>query len=209
MAQEAMISSRLALPKQKQSPNLGIHKTASSVANLANLLPTGTVLAFQALAPSFSNNGECETPNKYLTTCLVALCSLFCFLSSFTDSFKAKDGKVYYGIATFHGFYVFNSGDWEGENVLQDMDLEKLRISFIDMVHAFVSLLVFLLFAIGSSDVQGCYFHQQGSHLEKALITNLPLGVGFLSSFLFTIFPTKRRGIGYTEMAASRTHQME
>ncbi|KAJ6384435.1 hypothetical protein OIU78_027692 [Salix suchowensis] len=39
----------------------------ASAANLASLLPTGTVLAAQALIPSFTNNGECALANEYLT----------------------------------------------------------------------------------------------------------------------------------------------
>ncbi|GKV08922.1 hypothetical protein SLEP1_g20492 [Rubroshorea leprosula] len=76
------------------------HKTLSTASNLANLLPTGNVLIFQALLPSFSNNGNCSLAHKYLTLGLIFICSLACFLPSFTDSFVHDDGKLYYGIAT-------------------------------------------------------------------------------------------------------------
>ena len=43
--------------------NHPVHQTLAGVANLANLLPTGTVLAFQTLTPTFSNSGSCQKKN--------------------------------------------------------------------------------------------------------------------------------------------------
>ncbi|KAL0412922.1 UNVERIFIED_CONTAM: protein DMP3 [Sesamum radiatum] len=190
-----------------------VHKTLASAANLANLLPTGTVLAFRTLIPSFSNKGTCQLSNRCLTTGLIAFCSVICFLSSFTDSFTDSDGKLYYGIATFKGLYIFNMSttdhddaqmpgsdeDEEKMNNSSTMDLSKFRISLIDFVHAFVSLLVFLAFAFSDSDVQSCFFAVGGADLD-VLVVNLPLAAGVFSSFLFMIFPTTRRGIGYADM---------
>ncbi|KAJ1387471.1 Protein DMP [Sesbania bispinosa] len=177
-----------------------VHKTLASAANLANLLPTTTVLAFHALIPPFSNNGNCQQlSNKLLTSILILVCAIFCFFSSFTDSFiSTRDGKLYHGIATFNGLYVFNytsSSDYDDETT----ELCKFRIRVIDFVHAFLSLFVFLIFAISNSSVQTCLVPNEGPN-ESVLIMNLPLGVGVLSSFLFTIFPTTRRGIGYADM---------
>ncbi|KAL2490415.1 Protein of unknown function (DUF679) [Abeliophyllum distichum] len=109
------------IPRRKKvctnDSNHPVYKTLASAANLANLLPTGTVLAFRTLTPSFSNKGTCQLSNKCLTAFLIALCAIICFLSSFTDSF-IEQGKLYYGIATFKGMYIFNDDDQEsdGEN---------------------------------------------------------------------------------------------
>ncbi|KAL7259453.1 hypothetical protein ACSBR1_005366 [Camellia fascicularis] len=176
-----------------------VHKTLATAANLANLLPTGTVLAFQALTPSFSNNGTCQIANMCLTTSLVGFCAIICFLSSFTDSFLGSDGKCYYGIATFKGLFVFNYNNHEGEERKSLEYLARFKINRIDFVHAFVSLFVFLVFAMSDYEVQTCLFPEVGAN-ENALIMNLPLGAGVLSSFLFIIFPTTRRGIGYADM---------
>ncbi|MBA0742475.1 hypothetical protein Gogos_015526, partial [Gossypium gossypioides] len=62
-------------------------KALPESANQSNLLPTDTVFAFQAIIPSFSNNGKCETTHKYKTLGVIVLCSLACFFSSFTDNF--------------------------------------------------------------------------------------------------------------------------
>ncbi|KAF3334585.1 hypothetical protein FCM35_KLT21189 [Carex littledalei] len=39
---------------------------------------------------------------------LLYLCVLSCVFFTFTDSLVGTDGKVYYGIATLKGFFVFN-----------------------------------------------------------------------------------------------------
>ncbi|XP_059435318.1 protein DMP4-like [Corylus avellana] len=180
-------------PPPNRSLDHPVHKTLASVANLANLLPTGSVLAFQALTPLFSNNGSCQLPNKCLTACTIAFCAIFCLLSSFTDSFTDKDGKLYYGIATFNGLYIFNYNYGDGD--VKELDKFKFKLSLVDFVHAFVSPLVFMVFAAANSNVQSCFFPEAGAN-ESALMMNLPLGAGLFSSLLFTLFPTRRRGIG-------------
>ncbi|KAL5566155.1 hypothetical protein UlMin_029319 [Ulmus minor] len=186
---------------QAHDSNHPVRHTLATVANLANLLPTGTVLAFQTFTPSFSNNGSCQTTNKFLTAFVIFVCSLFCFLSSFTDSFNDNDGKLHYGIATFKGLYIFNCSDG---CEYKKRDLSRFKLGFIDFVHAFSSLLVFLIFALSNSNVQRCYFSQEitGTN-EELLMMNLPLAAGALSSFLFTIFPTTRRGIGFADHNSS------
>ncbi|CAM8899721.1 hypothetical protein QQ045_010794 [Rhodiola kirilowii] len=202
MAGQSLIHSN---PNSESIPiaNHPVHNTLATAANLANLLPTGTVLAFQALTPSFTNNGTCQVSNQYLTATLLLVFSSICFISSFTDSFT-YDGKLHYGIATFKGLYVFDEFNGEDANGRQK-DLSKYKLRPVDLVHAFMSLIVFLVFGFSSSNVQGCFFPAGGGDLT-ALTTNLPLGVGVLSSFLFTIFPTTRRGIGYSDMVPQDTY---
>ncbi|PQQ20352.1 uncharacterized protein Pyn_37117 [Prunus yedoensis var. nudiflora] len=84
----------------------------STAGSLANLLPTGTVLAFQAFTPSISYNGRCHTFNKYLVAFVILVCSVICFVSSFIDSLP-WEGKVYYGFATSTGLCVLNDDDHE------------------------------------------------------------------------------------------------
>ncbi|KAM0055685.1 putative protein DMP [Helianthus debilis subsp. tardiflorus] len=205
------------LPCRARRPNCRnlthpVHKTLAAASNLANLLPTSMVLAFRALTPSFTNSGTtCIPANRYLTTSLIGVSSIICFLSSFTDSFiDPFDKKLYYGIATFKGFYIFNYGSYgthrhcreQEVKAANDEDVERLKrlkINGIDVVHAFVSLVVFLVFAFSDIDVQRCMFPHSGANLSVVMM-NLPLGVGILASFLFTIFPTTRRGLGYADI---------
>ncbi|BAB64753.1 P0560B06.19 [Oryza sativa Japonica Group] len=76
-----------------------VDKTLSTTANLVKLLPTGTTLAFQALAPSFTNHGRCLAINRYISGGLIAFCCAICALLSFTDSIIDRKGRPYYGLA--------------------------------------------------------------------------------------------------------------
>ncbi|KAL6132651.1 hypothetical protein ACLB2K_064890 [Fragaria x ananassa] len=178
-------------------------KTIASAANLANLLPTGTVLAFETLIPSFSNNGACHPANKGLSSSVILICALICFFSSFTDSFiDSTDGKFYYGIATRTGIRILNPRKKEMSSD-ERKRLEKYKITGTDYFHAFLALTVFLIYSLTDLNVKNCFFPNAGDDLNQIII-NLPLGAGIFACFLFTIFPTTRRGIGYTQPRPSK-----
>ncbi|KAF8676077.1 hypothetical protein HU200_047582 [Digitaria exilis] len=185
-------------------PATAMDKTLASVANLAKLLPTGTALAFQSLSPSFTNRGACLPSNRYLTAALLYLCVLSCVFFSFTDSFVGGDGKLYYGVATAKGFLVFNySGDTGDDAADAERrgrafgNLRRLRIRWVDYVHAVFSAVVFLTVAFSDTAVQSCFFPDSGRNVNQ-LLTNLPLGAGFFSTMVFLVFPTTRKGVDYT-----------
>lgn len=181
-------------------PPVVVDKTLSSAANLVKLLPSGTVLAFQALSPPFSNRGMCHTSNKYLTAALIQLCAAACAALSFTDSLKGGDGKLYYGVATLRGMYVLNYDGEEGERSGVLKDLRRYRLRVLDVVHALFAVVVFLTLAFSDSDVLNCFF-PEASPNTRQLLVNLPLGAAFLSGVVFMVFPTTRKGIGYADMA--------
>ncbi|KAI4980068.1 protein DMP5-like [Hordeum vulgare subsp. vulgare] len=177
-------------------------KTLSSASDLLKLLPTGTVLAFQALAPSFSSNhGVCHAANRYLVLALIGGCAASCVLLSFTDSLVGRDGRLYYGAATFGGFYPFNFTGTRAERDAVFKDLSRFRVTPMDFVHAVVSALVFLAVAFADAGIQGCLFPEGGTETDlRELLVNLPVAAGFLASMVFMIFPTTRKSIGYTDM---------
>uniref|UniRef100_A0ACD5ZU17 Uncharacterized protein n=1 Tax=Avena sativa TaxID=4498 RepID=A0ACD5ZU17_AVESA len=177
-----------------------VDKTMSSASDLLKLLPTGTVLAFQALAPSFSNHGGvCHAANRYLVLALIAGCAASCVLLSFTDSLVGRDGRLYYGAATLRGFYPFNFTGTRADRDAVFKDLSRFRVTPMDFVHAVVSAAVFLAVALADASVQSCLFPVAGMDLRELLV-NLPLAAGFLASMVFMIFPTTRKSIGYTDM---------
>ena len=184
-------------PQQQTDGNSQKRNVANKAANLANLLPTGTVL-FQALTPSLANStGKCQYFNKYLIGSLIIICAATCFLSSFTDSFIV-DGKLFYGFATFKDFWVLNYDSITSQEVKTKVreNTKKHKIKPKDYVHAFGSLLVFLIFAFSSTDVLHCFF-PDGDENQYSMVLYLPLVAGVLSSFLFSLFPTQRKGFGY------------
>ncbi|KAG6491526.1 protein DMP3-like [Zingiber officinale] len=190
-----------------------MEKALSSASNLVKLLPSGTVLAFQALTPTFSNRGECHTPNRYLTAALIHVCALTCAFLSFTDTLRGRDGKLYYGVATLSGFRLFNydddddaaaaavvsGGDIHGAGpttLVAEEELRRHRVRLLDCVHAVFSVVMFLTVAFSDSDVVNCFFPEAGENARQLLI-NLPLGAGFMSGVVFIVFPTTRKGIGH------------
>ncbi|KAK3132262.1 hypothetical protein QOZ80_6AG0518590 [Eleusine coracana subsp. coracana] len=182
-----------------------VDKTLSSACNIVKLLPTGTVLAFHALAPSFSNHGVCGSASRYLTLALIGVCAASCVLLSFTDSLVGKDGKLYYGLATIRGFYPFNFDGTDNEIKAKFGDQPRMKVRALDVVHAIVSAALFVVVALGNAGIQSCLFPEVSSDVRQAL-TSLPVGLGFMSSVIFMIFPTTRKSIGYTDLMP---HQQE
>ncbi|CDO99489.1 unnamed protein product [Coffea canephora] len=168
-----------------------ISQTFQSTAHLANLLPTGSVLAFQLLSPIFTNQGECDAVSRSMTAVLIALCGLSCFLFSFTDSFKDQKGNLCYGFATLHGLWVI-----DGSATIPPELAATYRLKFIDFMHAFMSILVFAAVALFNQNVVNC-FYPMPSDEAKELLTAMPVGIGVICSMLFVVFPTKRHGIGF------------
>ncbi|PWA46128.1 hypothetical protein CTI12_AA511960 [Artemisia annua] len=104
-------STTLEPPTSRPQTPSALSQTLTSTANLAKLLPTGTLLAFQLLTPVFTNNGSCDTATRPLTAILLVILAVSCFLACFTDSFKSEDGQLYYGFATFQGMWLFDYYD--------------------------------------------------------------------------------------------------
>ncbi|KAH7682218.1 Protein DMP protein [Dioscorea alata] len=168
-----------------------IRQTFKSTSHLANLLPTGTVLAFQLLAPIFTNQGQCYDANRWMTAILVILCSFTCFILSFSDSFQDDTGKVRYGFATFGGFYVV-----DGATVLPQAKRLEYKIKLMDFVHGFLSVLVFVAVALFDKNVVSCFYPEPSEEMNQ-LLTMLPVGIGVVTSGLFVTFPPTRHGIGF------------
>ncbi|KAI5657179.1 hypothetical protein M9H77_25972 [Catharanthus roseus] len=188
----APLLDKSAIPEvEKNLIQKAISQTFDSTAHLANLLPTGTVLAFQLLAPIFTSQGQCDAVGRSLTSILIALCGLSCFLLSFTDSFKDQKGNLCYGFATFRGVWII-----DGSATLPPQLAANYRIRFIDFMHAFMSILVFAAVALFDQNVVNCFYPKPSDETQE-LLTALPVGIGVLCSMLFVAFPTKRHGIGF------------
>jgi len=184
------------------NPGTATDKVMASTANLAQLLPTGTVLAYQALPPTFTKHGSCYPVNRWLTAVLVGVLAVLSLFFSFTDSIIGRDRKLYYGVATPGGFNVFNFSGEEEERGWAPGELQRLRLRPLDYVHAFFTAVVFLTVAFSDVGLQRCFFSKASDTNEP--LTNLPLGMAFLSSFVFLIFPTKRKGVVYNDTTPVR-----
>jgi len=192
-AQQPLLVKRSKLQAEDRNTLIqrAISQTFRSTANLANLLPTGTVLAFQFLSPVFANQGSCSAVDRSMTSCLVALCGLSCFVLSFSDSFRDDAGAVKYGLATFKGLWVI-----DGSAPLPPEKAASYRMKFIDFVHAFMSIMVFAAVALFDQNVVSCLYPIP-SEDTKQVLTALPVAIGVVCSMMFVTFPTTRHGIGF------------
>ncbi|RLN12157.1 hypothetical protein C2845_PM09G10780 [Panicum miliaceum] len=181
--------------------NLAAEKVLSVSANLAKLLPSGAVLVFQTLSASFTNQGSCNTANKWLSALLVGFLTAACIFLTFTDSI-IHDNRIYYGVALPGRLKVFALSRAEERRLLRVLkkDLVERRLKTLDWVHAFFTAIVFLSIAMGDVGLQKCFFPDLDSpnmRNVKELLRNAPLGLALLSSFVFMIFPTTRHGVGF------------
>ncbi|KAK8522372.1 hypothetical protein V6N13_115345 [Hibiscus sabdariffa] len=187
---------REATKSQSRQPTVSrraLSQTLTSSANLAKLLPTGTLLAFQLLVPLFTSNGSCDSATRPMTLFLLLILALSCFVACFTDSVKSSNGQVYYGFATFKGLFLFDHPDPNDSSL---PDLSKYRIKFIDGVHAVLSVLVFGAVALRDKNVSNCLYPAP-EHETEEVLSIAPVGIGLICSLLFVVFPTTRHGIGY------------
>lgn len=116
-------------------------------------------------------------------------------------------GKLYIGIATFKGLYIFNLDDEDDDDVrswLKDRCQKRYRLKLSDGVHIVFTIIVFLSLSLGDGFVQSCFFNEPNEN-ELQLLKNLPLGFSILASMVFLLMPQARKGIGYSPDAEEAT----
>ncbi|OVA09811.1 Protein of unknown function DUF679 [Macleaya cordata] len=176
--------------RKRRAVAKGVQKTLSKTSMLVNFLPTGTLLTFEMILPSVSGNGLCSPVSTMMIYILMGLCTFSCFFFHFTDSFRGPDGKVYYGFVTPKGLAVFKSG------LPVDIPKEdRFKVGFTDLVHALMSVLVFLAIAFSDHRITDCLFPGYAKEMDEVM-ESFPLMVGVICSGLFLVFPTTRYGIG-------------
>ncbi|KAJ0229819.1 Protein DMP1 [Hirschfeldia incana] len=164
------------------------NKSLTGLESLIKLLPTGTLFIYLLLNPVLTNDGECSTANKVMSSILVALCSFSCVFSCFTDSFKGTDGSRKYGIVTKKGLWTYADPG--------SVDLSKYKLRIADFVHAVFVVAVFGTLVLLDANTASC-FYPPFRETQKTLVMALPPAVGVSSAAIFAIFPSKRNGIGY------------
>ncbi|KAA8538590.1 hypothetical protein F0562_028216 [Nyssa sinensis] len=124
----------------------------SGTARLNVLLPTATILAFTIFAPLLTNDGKCNTLNRWLMGIFLVVSVASCVFFSITDSFRTSTGRLYYGVATFSGIWTFNA------RRKKPYFPSDYRLRWTDLFHASLSLIAFLTFAASHGDVLSCYY---------------------------------------------------
>ncbi|KAI5654175.1 hypothetical protein M9H77_31362 [Catharanthus roseus] len=174
--------------------NMSNQTVLARLANLIKLLPTGTVFLYQFAVPLLTNSGKCNPTNKIVSAIFIGVCGLSCFISTFTDSYTDKDGKIHCGIATFKGFWPSSDSN--------SIDLSKYKLRIGDFFHAFLALVVFGVIVLFDGYTVQCFYPSLQLN-QKALLMSLPPCVGGVASTVFAFFPDKRHGIGYLQAQVS------
>ncbi|KAL1197459.1 Protein DMP1 [Cardamine amara subsp. amara] len=175
-------------------------KSLGGLQSLIKLLPTGTLFIYLLLNPALTNDGECSTSNKVMSSILVTLCSFSCVFSCFTDSFKGLDGSRKYGIVTKKGLWTYAEPGSE--------DLSKYKLRIADFVHAIFVVAVFGTLVLLDANTASC-FYPNFRETQKTLVVSLPPAVGVASAGIFALFPSKRNGIGYAPVEEEETKKEE
>ncbi|CAM6096903.1 unnamed protein product [Calypogeia fissa] len=161
---------------------------ADIVSNLSNLLPTGTFLAFQTLAPLFTNNGNCARDEKVMTSLLICIFEFICFILNFTDSITTASGKVYYGFVTSRR--LFNpqfptSGLPDLDGMFYNDGTGKFVPNMFDVINGILNIVIFSALSLLTSPITSCFY----PHVSPTLIKTIPLLVGIVVGFYFAFAP--------------------
>ncbi|KAJ7246849.1 hypothetical protein O6H91_12G099900 [Diphasiastrum complanatum] len=174
--------------------------TSSSeiLTNLSTLLPTGTFLTFQTLAPLFTNNGVCGTIEKTMTGLLVLTFSIICYVLSFTDSITSQSGHVYYGIVTTKGLYnpqftTANMPYTQGAFYTGPTGTTQFFLKGSDFVNAFLTVICFCTLSLLTSPVTDCFY----SKIPNTVSKSVPILVALLVGLYFAFAPPARHGVGF------------
>lgn len=171
--------------------------TKDILTQLTNILPTGTFMAFQLIAPLATNNGVCGATEKTVSAILLCVFAAMIAISTFTDSVKIPStGKVHYGLVTPKGLWnpAFEGSAIPGvTGAYYTAGGAKFTPRAYDFVNAAMSLAAFATLSLLTDPVARCYFKSLSSTVQKTV----PLLVGAVVSFLLSFAPAARNGIGF------------
>ncbi len=165
------------------------------------MLPTGTFLLLQVLAPLATNNGDCHGTERAVTAITILVLSLVCFFTSFTDSCKDKNGTVYYGFVTTRGMWNpnFRTANIAGVKGcmytgLSSGDKKKYTLKFSDFVNAAISVTALVVVSLLTPPITTCLY----PGITTSIVKSIPL-VGLVLSVIaiFGFKTNSRHGIGF------------
>ncbi|CAM6010708.1 unnamed protein product [Sphagnum balticum] len=169
--------------------------TPDILTHLSNVLPTGTFLVFQVLAPLATNNGDCHKTEKVVTSVALVILSALCFFTCYTDSYKSDHGTLYYGLVTWRGLWNpnFEYAQIARSGFFLDKPDEKYKWRFTDFLNAAVSVVTLLTLSLLTAPVTTCFYPNLPSSIEKTV----PLLVGLVVSVVCAFGTNSRHGIGF------------
>ncbi|KAL3692503.1 hypothetical protein R1sor_006154 [Riccia sorocarpa] len=175
---------------------------SSVMSNLANLLPTGSYLAFQTLAPLFTNNGHCAETERIMTAILILIFAVLVFILSFTDSITTEGGKVYYGIVTCRGLFNPHFGGISLTHPIPGLDSyfytgdpgsTKYILNGFDIINGILVVITFSSLSMLSGSIADCYY----PNIPPTIVKCAPILVALVVGMYFAFAPPARNGVGF------------
>jgi hypothetical protein len=167
---------------------------------LQNVLPTGTFLVFQVLAPLATNNGDCHRVEKVVTGITLFILSAVCCFTCFTDSYKAENGTLYYGIVTSTGLWNPNFKHAPIANKRGSIYVGgagKYTLQFDDFVNAALSVTALATLSLLTTPVTTCFY----PNIASSIVKTVPLLVGLVVSVVCAFGTNSRHGVGFAVAA--------
>eukprot|EP00475_Leptophrys_vorax_P017256 TRINITY_DN238_c0_g1_i1.p1 TRINITY_DN238_c0_g1~~TRINITY_DN238_c0_g1_i1.p1 ORF type:complete len:215 (-),score=63.39 TRINITY_DN238_c0_g1_i1:39-683(-) len=190
----------------------------SSWSRVANYLPTGTSLAFQAVANAIVSptvKGSCHVAEKTLAGIALGALGAVCVFSAYTDTITYK-GKTYYLLLRcganrvpifLNGYPEDYNGQGQMPAELEDALSHVTPIDWHDILHSILSLLVFLTLALLNDPVRSCFF---GTDVPASIVQAVPVMVTvFASAFFSKFLKEPRKNIGFNFSGGSATAQVK
>jgi hypothetical protein len=177
---------------------------SSVAAKLSNVLPTGTFLVFQALAPLTTNNGHCGVFQKVLTGSMLFVLSLLCVLSCFTDS-HIHNNTLYPGLVARDGLRnatmagIAHRAQAQAAQAAQAPpriyggNNHEYDRTYWDFLNAGISVAALATLTLLTAPVTTCFY----PHIADSISRTVPLLVGLLISAI-GVFTKVRNGFGFT-----------
>ncbi|CAM6111632.1 unnamed protein product [Calypogeia fissa] len=175
-----------------------------ALTNLLTLLPSGTYLAFSTIVPIMTNNGDCSEAEEIITGVFLFLFTFLCAFSSFTDSYSAPNGSVYYGVVTTTGLWnpffanstltPVSGWTYTGGGTTYHLKLSDFYVSTLAVIS-------FLSLTLLSSDLATCYYPD----IDETALKAIPLPVNLFVGIFLAFAPSSRHGIGFAFASKSGT----
>ncbi|CAM6108631.1 unnamed protein product [Calypogeia fissa] len=167
-----------------------------ALTNLLTLLPTGTYLAFSTIVPIMTNNGDCSEAEEIITGVFLFLFTFLCAFSSFTDSYSAPNGSVYYGVVTTTGLWnpffanstltPVSGWTYTGGGTTYHLKLSDFYVSTLAVIS-------FLSLTLLSSDLATCYYPD----IDQTALKAIPLPLNVFVGIFLAFAPSSRHGVGF------------
>uniref|UniRef100_A0A7S0RXL8 Uncharacterized protein n=1 Tax=Chlamydomonas leiostraca TaxID=1034604 RepID=A0A7S0RXL8_9CHLO len=171
-----------------------------AITRISSFFPTNTITVYIIMSNVIiSNSNSCEPQQRQLMIALLVIFCILNLLACFSDTYTASNGqKFWVFIMPFYGPLCFSlPSDYDKDRVYEFYYL-KIR----DYIHAFISMLTFLLIIIFTNPICMCLFPNEDtddgtSRLDAAIVRTVPVVVAIIMAMLMVCLGPPRQMLGF------------